>query len=534
MAGLAFLWNPATSSRRLGLGRVAHAPVALGFSLAHEVTDEMLVEVLDVQDPRTVITTLPNSFERRFQDVPSGVGAGSLEIVVDDAAVGDIDTEKMLRWRLRGRPAMQSLVEMIVKVAVTQTEEAGEVLRVSGRSLIALLEEAVVFPSRGPATLPIEDSRVFNFASDDYDDTGWPAAAVMAYQAFSPEWWSGQPARWPAADAAWIWGPQGTSLIAPVGACWFRKRFTVPDGVTSIDLFLACDNEAELWFDGQRVAQTDDWHESRRVQIPVTPGTHLLAVKARNNQGGGPLYATVPTAPADRTYTVVTRDTLWDIAGKTEHYADPTKWPIIYNANKALIDTTAASAGLPYTGRWAGHWIFPGQVLTIPGVPSTATVQQVVGWVNPGGLLVAVYASTGDGLGQQLSVSNASWKCLAYPANEPGMTPGEVLGILLVEAQNRGALEGLVWTFHPTTDSAGRPWRRVGDISTRVGDDLLTVIRQLGQTYVEFAMRPAGLVLDVYDIDTPVAAPIATFTIPSDPDDPTSGNLTGLTIERRA
>lgn len=68
-------------------------------------------------------------------------------------------------------------------------------------------------------------------------------------------------------------------------------------------------------------------------------------------------------------YTVVPGDTLWDLA--ITYYGSGTQWPIIYEANKAQIQADAIASGL-WNPHDPGHWIFPGQVFTIPGL----TVEQ--------------------------------------------------------------------------------------------------------------------------------------------------------------
>jgi len=50
-----------------------------------------------------------------------------------------------------------------------------------------------------------------------------------------------------------------------------------------------------------------------------------------------------------------TRDSLWNIAGRPEIYGDPTRWPVIYQANRGLL------AGNP-------HLILPGMILQIPSI----------------------------------------------------------------------------------------------------------------------------------------------------------------------
>lgn len=79
-----------------------------------------------------------------------------------------------------------------------------------------------------------------------------------------------------------------------------------------------------------------------------------------------PIKVTAPAPAAagsgGQTYTVVSGDTLWGIS--RQFYGTGTKYNIIYEANADLIESTAKSHGKKSSDN--GHWIWPGEVLTIP------------------------------------------------------------------------------------------------------------------------------------------------------------------------
>lgn len=74
--------------------------------------------------------------------------------------------------------------------------------------------------------------------------------------------------------------------------------------------------------------------------------------------------APVPQASGAQAYTVVSGDTLWGISKK--FYGTGTKYNIIYDANADLIEITAKEHGKSNSSN--GHWIWPGETLTIPEV----------------------------------------------------------------------------------------------------------------------------------------------------------------------
>lgn len=78
-------------------------------------------------------------------------------------------------------------------------------------------------------------------------------------------------------------------------------------------------------------------------------------------------YVSKPHVTSSGTYTVVSGDTLWGIAD--HFYGNGSQWPTIYNANKAYLDGITAGHGLTP----GPHWIFPGEVISIPGIGGKVT-----------------------------------------------------------------------------------------------------------------------------------------------------------------
>lgn len=83
--------------------------------------------------------------------------------------------------------------------------------------------------------------------------------------------------------------------------------------------------------------------------------TFVKKTRPRNDSGA--------SAASGGTYTVVSGDTLWGIAAKK--LGSGTKWPLIYDANAGTIEAEAKKHGKASSDH--GHWIWPGEVLMIPG-----------------------------------------------------------------------------------------------------------------------------------------------------------------------
>lgn len=89
----------------------------------------------------------------------------------------------------------------------------------------------------------------------------------------------------------------------------------------------------------------------RRRRIKITSKKVASSGKSSGSSGSG----------GGKTYTVKSGDTLWAIAQK--YYGAGSQYGTIYNANQAIIESTAKSRG--FNSSDGGHWIFPGTVLSL-------------------------------------------------------------------------------------------------------------------------------------------------------------------------
>lgn len=127
---------------------------------------------------------------------------------------------------------------------------------------------------------------------------------------------------------------------------------------------------------------------------------------------------------------------------------------------------------------------------------------------NPSGLICSIFELTNGGADKGAVVCRTGpsgglggWKVIAaYPANEPGGTPGQIFRILYDEGAARTDATAVDdhWTsfnlaFTDENDSNGDPWPTAPAFSCQVGTDYLSVLRQLAEEgYCDFRIINPG------------------------------------------
>lgn len=99
----------------------------------------------------------------------------------------------------------------------------------------------------------------------------------------------------------------------------------------------------------------------------------------------------------DATYTVVSGDCLWNIAKR--YYGSGAKYTLIYNANVDIIESTARAHGKKSSSN--GHWIWAGEVLTIPGIGGGTSTQSTT--------KIAKTGSANSALGNEIAAAAESF-----------------------------------------------------------------------------------------------------------------------------
>lgn len=124
----------------------------------------------------------------------------------------------------------------------------------------------------------------------------------------------------------WIWHDNGGAAPAEREVRYFRKVFPVEAGVARAVLTVACDNAANVFLNGQPVANNRSWEQPTRATVTdkIRTGENVLAVRARNDGSAAGLIVRLDlTWQGGRTQSIVSDATWLSAATEQEGWQQP-------------------------------------------------------------------------------------------------------------------------------------------------------------------------------------------------------------------
>jgi hypothetical protein len=257
-------------------------------------TEELIeLEVYSYADPNVFVDVLNARMDPAYMEELGGPGGGSVKVSVHDPKiVADptiLDYRNVVKVKVHGVIIGAFLIGKKISKILDKTS-GEEVYEITGETLRTWFSDATLKPSNG-LSLRSPTTRSFNFSTERgawYKDSDWkPAIELLQIHTINPaNYWSAQwgygPGEWPDAPTAkWIWGTGEQN--PPGGNNYFRYEFsTAEEGEYS--LFLAVDNAYTIYLDGAEIANSAKelltWTKTTRVDFPLTPGEHVLAIAA--------------------------------------------------------------------------------------------------------------------------------------------------------------------------------------------------------------------------------------------------------------
>jgi hypothetical protein len=418
----------------------------------------------------TRIAKLDGAMNRQWQDELNETGSASMVIPNEDPQSTVVREGDVIRYEDQGYACFAWIVREIERQQIARGEEADQVTNFTGNGLLSILSEAVVYPSNGVAATPVEEDRYFSWQSNPYDDSDWSYAKLYAPY-------------WPGENDSPPGMPPNSGMFAgctvwPLPGTW---RITT--------------NLGDYWL------APGGWCYFRKaIYIPPDPANEVRTLL---------VYALAD----DESKWWFDSQEMYQTFGWENSDADLIRFQTDVSAGWHVIAVAVHNSELgPMWSEMFEQWINPFSVMAAGF------------WMDP---------NTGEMSGEPVFVTDDTWRIVDYPPGPPGWTPGEVIRRALLEAQQRGALGFLSLGFTDETDSDGNPWPEVTDISTKVGTDYLTFFREIAETYIDFWMEPASFRLHAW-VKGLRGSHLADVTLHAvtDPQNPYSGNLAGLSYKR--
>ncbi len=327
------------------------------------MADPVLQVRLYASNGSTLVRVLPTRRGLRISEELNGVGGG--EVQVPASAATSITRDQVIKVAYNGTIVSGFVIESISQ-SVPDADGTSWVT-LSGRGLMAWLEDAVVYPQGGLVYYAPTD-RPFNYAAAGtgaafQSRVTWTRPLGLRFSSVtSSDYRYGSPKGWPARTAYWIWRTSPSSSVADNVVNYFRTQFTV-SSTRKVRFYVTADNYFRLHLDGALILADSDlkgegatWRRIASRTMTVTAGTHNVTAMVTNGRNGSVsakagFLAAITNADSNGKPTTVIRKT------------DPGNWwvtatePTLYPSE--IVETLKAEAvtrGVTRAGQLTVGW----------------------------------------------------------------------------------------------------------------------------------------------------------------------------------
>ena len=388
--------------------------------------------------PAVKLSDLTTQQGVRFQDVFNDVGSGALQLQLDDPDVALVKPGTEVRCFMFDEVVYTWAILSKPRIVLhSEGEEAAQRLDVAGRGRSSRLEKAKVYPPKGPLNPVNAQHRLYSFASIDFPNfDGWGSALEI----------------W----AANVVNPMRAQFVEYTSTAGGIEE-VVETVITPAPIGWPIDEAYWIW-------SQDDTFE-----VGTSYFRREFTLTSETNVG---FFVT-----GDNYYTLYLDGT--PIVGELVNMHC---WQEYKRIDMNLPPGTYTLAAICINSEWPSEYL------------------------NPAGFLMAAVRLDNEGKpipaaeGGNIVVSDASWSSLAYPGQEPGWTPGQILIDAIGETQARGVVTGFSYDFTATTDSLGNPWPNVPGFAVAIGGSVMDILNGLvDQGWIDWRVKPGGQVLQMFN-----------------------------------
>ena len=117
----------------------------------------------------------------------------------------------------------------------------------------------------------------------------------------------------PAQTPEWIWHDNQGKAPQDEEVCFLRKTFNLADKPATAELVASCDNEMDVFLNGESVASGKEWQQPAKVSVTrwLKAGENILAVRAQNHGGPAAFVARLQVTLPDKKKMSIVTDGSW-------------------------------------------------------------------------------------------------------------------------------------------------------------------------------------------------------------------------------